>query len=81
MIIQTTATGEEVKTIINQRLLPAIVDLERSPVLMALMTLTLTLMKPSITADELIEGVRGLSQWACLFLETDSLTDETLRVN
>ena len=81
-IMECYATGEEIEGIITERLLPAIHDLERTKVLLALMTLFFTLMKPTITAEEVVEGIQGASQWICLYLsELDMTEDEKLILN
>ena len=79
-IVEVAATGEEIEAIITERLIPAIHDLERTKVLLALLTLFLTLMKPTITAEEVVEAANGVSQWVCLFL-SESDTDDKLVLN
>ncbi len=69
-IVETRATGADVERLIRLKLLPAIADEDRSLILISLMTLTLTLMKPDITGEEIQDGVKGMSEWMCLFLST-----------
>ena len=75
-IVEVAATGEEIEAIITERLIPAIHDLERTKVLLALLTLFLTLMKPTITAEEVVEATNGVSQWVCLFLSESDMDDK-----
>lgn len=67
-IIETRATGPEVERVISSKLLPAVADEDRSLILISLLTLTITLMKPDVTGEEIQEGVKGMSEWLCLFL-------------
>ena len=76
-IVESQATGAEIEVIIAERLLPAIHDLERRKVLIALLTLMLTIMKPDISAEEVVDGVKSVSQYICMFLsESDSQSSE-----
>lgn len=77
VIVETQATGDEVEAIIAQRLVPAIADLDRTVVMLSLLSFFFVLMKPDLKAEELQEGVKGASQWVCLFLsEKDNPTDK-----
>ncbi len=67
-IIETHVTGAEIERLITTKILPPLQDEERGAVIMALLTLTLTLMKEDISAEEVAEGVKGASEWMCLFL-------------
>ena len=72
-IIEAKATGDEVARIIYERILPNVVNEERSKVIIALLTMTLSMMKPDITPEEIQEGVKGTSEYICLFLgDTDN---------
>jgi hypothetical protein len=75
VIVESAATGEEIEAIIAQRLVPAIADLDRSKVMLSLLTFFFVLMKPDLTPKELKDGVRGASQWICLFLSEQDVDD------
>ena len=81
-IVEARANGAEIDAIIEERLIPAVHDLERSKTLMALITFTLCLMKPDITAEEAKAGVEQVSQFMCLFLsEVQPLGDDAGEVD
>lgn len=68
IILEAAVSGEEVETIIAQRLIPAIADLERSKVMIAILSFFVVLMKPDLSADELTDCVKQTSQFVCLML-------------
>lgn len=44
---------------------------KRSDVVIACLSIALTLQEPDITAQQLHDGVSGASKWMCLFLSGD----------
>lgn len=78
IIVGSSATGEEIERIIVSKLLPAIDNEERHKVIISLLTLAITILKPSVTAEEIQEGVQGCSQWLCLFLSEQDAQEELL---
>ena len=77
MIIEARATGEEVTRLIYDKILPSVVEEDRSKVIIALITLSLTLMKPDMTPEELQRSVKETSQYICLILgDTDGSTPQ-----
>ena len=68
IILEAAVSGEEIETIIQQRLIPAIADLERSKVMLSLLTFFMALMKPDLTAEAMTNAVLQTSQFACLVL-------------
>jgi len=68
IILEAAVSGEEVQAILTERLIPAIADLERSKVMLCLLTFFVTLMKPDLSSDELTRTVRDTSQFVCLML-------------
>ena len=74
-IAESSASGEEVETIIRERLIPAVADLTQSQILISLLSFQLCLMKPDLTAEELKSGVREVSQFMCLFLSSTVMAD------
>jgi hypothetical protein len=77
IIVEAKIPGNEVERIISQLIFPAVENEERSSVIISLLTLALTLMKPDITAEEIQEGVKGTSEWMVLFL-SGSYEDDDL---
>lgn len=75
MIVEAKVTGEEIERIISDKLFPAVEDEERAASIISMLTLVLTLMKPEISPKEIQDGVRGVSEWMCLFL-SDTVTEE-----
>jgi hypothetical protein len=72
-IITTTATGSEISAIINV-LEGALDGVDRGHAIISCLSLVLALMDPEITSLDLQVGVRDVSQFVCLWL--DSRTDE-----
>jgi hypothetical protein len=73
-IIEAKASGAEITRIINGKLAPALEGEDQSACVMAMLTLTLLIMKPILEAEQIQDGVMGCSQWLCLYL---SSLDET----
>lgn len=80
IVEETTATGEEINAIIA-RLEPALWNQRRSHVIIAMLSLALSLQNPELTAEELQEGVRGVSQWIALFLTGKDTEDSKVTLN
>ena len=79
-LIETGATGHQIQALVD-RMVHALPDTApRSHVAIACFTLVLMIMKDNITTEEIQTGVRGLSEWACLFL-ADSRNDDLAKVN
>lgn len=68
IILEAAVSGEEIESIIAQRLIPAIADLERTKVMLSLLSFFVVLMKPDLAAEELVETVKQTSQFVCLML-------------
>lgn len=77
-IIESHATGEEIEHLIANKLLPAVINEERHKVVIALLTFAITLLKPTVTAEEVQSGVKGCSQWLCLHLSESELNEALL---
>lgn len=75
VILEAAVSGEEIEGIIAQRLIPAIADIERTRVMISLLTFFLVLMKPDLSADALTHAVRETSQFACLVLSEQQGAD------
>ena len=75
-IVEVLASGAEIDAIIEERLLPTVCDIDRTKALMALLTLTLCLMKPTITGEEAMAGIQQVSQFMCLMLSETATSDE-----
>jgi hypothetical protein len=63
------ATGDEIFTIISE-LEPILVTKPIPHIIMACLTIVLTLMNPDLTPEELTQGIRGCSQWVCEYMNT-----------
>lgn len=75
VILEAALSGDEVESIIAQRLIPAIADLERTKVMLSLLTFFVVLMKPDLTAEELTNTVKQTSQFVCLMLSEQAGAD------
>lgn len=76
-IHEATATGEQIFDIVKT-MEPALFGVPRAHGIIACLTIALTLMEPRLTPEELQAGVRGASEWICLFLSTcESMTEQT----
>lgn len=79
-IIEANVPGYEIDRIITQKLMPAIEEETLESAIIALLTMTLTLMKREITPEELVLGVRGMSEWACLHLSMNDCLEDGVTV-
>ena len=67
-LVETGATGSQIQDLVD-RMVHALPDTApRSHVTIACFSLALMIMKDDITPDEITTGVKGLSEYACLFL-------------
>lgn len=73
-IVETTASGDEIKAIV-ELLEPALIGTQRTHGIMACISMSLILMEPDLTPDQLQEGVRKVSEYICLFLEGTGLPE------
>lgn len=74
-IVEATATGEEVNMVVLA-LEDVLVGAPRGVGIIALLSLTLMLMNPDITPEQLQQGVRDTSQFICLILEGTGVDSE-----
>lgn len=83
VILEAAVSGQEIEDIIAQRLIPAIADVERSKVMLSLLTFFIVLMKPDLSAEELTNTVKQSSQFMCLLLseQMGADTNETIPPN
>ena len=73
------ATGEQIEAIINK--VEPILDGElKNHVVIAMTVLLLITMKPTISAEQLQEGVKNVTDYICLVLGDFAQTDEEGRV-
>lgn len=75
VILEAAVSGDEIEAIVAQRLIPAIADLERSKVMLSLLSFFVVLMKPDLSADELCHTVKETSQFVCLLLSEQQGAD------
>lgn len=75
IILEASVSGQEVEDIIAQRLIPAIADLERSKVMLSLLTFFVVLMKPDLSTEVLVDTVKQTSQFVCLMLSEQQGAD------
>lgn len=73
MIIPVTANGSEIFDVVA-KIDPTIKNEDPHLVMMACLCITVILMKPDIEPDNLSAAVKGMSEWASLYL--DSLNPE-----
>ncbi len=66
-IVETQASNTEVERLAD-KLIPVLEGEERSLAVITLLTLTLSIVQPDITADQVFAGVKGMSEWICMFL-------------
>lgn len=79
VIQEATATGESISAIISE-IEPILYQLKasRSQAVIALLALAITLQNPYISAEDVQEGVKGASEWICLFVsgkDTDAVAE------
>lgn len=67
-IIEAVATGEDINALCL-RIEEALGDAPREHGIIALISLTLVMMHPDISPDDLQTGVRDVSKYICLLLE------------
>ena len=68
-ILTTTATGSEISAIINV-LEGALDGVDRGHAIISCLSLVLALMDPEITSVELQTGIRDVSQFVCMWLDS-----------
>lgn len=79
-IVETTATGEEINVLVTA-IEDTIMGAPRGHGIIALLSLTLMLMNPDITPDELQQGVRDTSQFICMLVEDAATGVEQVTLN
>ena len=75
-IIEAKASGSEITRLINEKLAPCLEGEDQSKCVIAMLTLSLLIMKPVISAEDIQEGVMGISQWMCLWLSSMDEVDK-----
>ena len=75
-IVRITAPGEVIQRIIQEKLQPALADERADYIILALLTLVITILKPDIAITKLQEVVHGASGYI-----VSCLTDSTGGVN
>lgn len=75
IILEAVVSGEEIEAIVAQRLIPAIADLERSKVMLSLLSFFVVLMKPDLSAEKVQETVLQTSQFVCLLVSEQEGAD------
>lgn len=81
IILEAAVSGDEIEAIIAQRLIPAIADIERTKVMLSLLSFFMVLMKPDLSAEELTNAVQQTSQFACLVLSEQQGADVGIPTN
>ena len=76
LIHETSATGAQIQDIVDA-VGPVLEQWPRSHVLIACISIAILLTYPDITPEQLKRGVKGASQWICMFLEAE---DETGKI-
>lgn len=67
----TKVSGVDVERIIS-KIEPHIEGEQRSHIMMACLIVAIGMLKPDITLDKLVEGVKGASEWISLFVADTS---------
>lgn len=67
--VEVQVSSEDYQELIDN-LIPAFAGYSRAHGIAACLTLALVIMNPDISAEELRDGVRGVSQWLAQFVET-----------
>lgn len=68
-VVETQAQSQDVEALAD-RLIPHLEGKERGLAAITLLTLVLSIMNPNITPEEIQTGVRGASEWLCLYLSS-----------
>lgn len=84
-ISEASASGEDIEKLISA-MEPVLLGAPRAHVIIAALSLAITLMQPDISVDELQSAVRGASQYICLAVadkgfidgDSDELTKEQI---
>lgn len=80
MITEATASGSEVDAVV-QKLEPLLFNEKRTTVIIALLSMVITLMEPRCTTEQLEDAVKNVSQYICLLFagaDEPALTAEQL---
>lgn len=72
---QSTASGEQILPIIAN-LEAALEGVKRNHAVIALLSLVLVIQKPTISQEELYEGVKQISEYICLVLEEATMAED-----
>ena len=78
VITETSATGEEIGTIVH-RLEEALDGAQRGHAIISCLSMVLIMMNPLITPEQLQSGVKDVSQFICLLLEGAGATPSARR--
>lgn len=70
MISLVSASGEEIYEII-QGIESVIEGYSRAHCIIAMLALVITCQKPDATPEEIQEGVKGVSEWICTYLDSE----------
>lgn len=68
MISEVTVPGDEIVGIALD-LEEALDGVPRNHAIIALLSVVVTILNPDLSVQEIQDGVRGASEWLCLFLE------------
>lgn len=69
-IVQAHATGEEVSQVV-MGIEESLVGVQKGVAIIALLSMTIMLMKPEIATEDLHDAVRDTSQYICLLMSDD----------
>lgn len=78
VIREVEVDGKVIESVIYDKLLPALEDIQKNHAILAMLTMTVLLMKPEITLDELQSTVMGVSGYIVTAITTPSGSDTAL---
>lgn len=76
-LIESQATGTQIQHLVDRFVSSLPDQAPKSHVVIACLTLAIILMKDEVTSEQIQAGVKGMSEWACLFLSEDDNADKT----
>ncbi len=68
LVYEAQSTGAEVQDVIISKLLPVLTGMRLELAVSAMCTLMLAQMCPTITPDQLVDGVKGMSGWLVTYV-------------
>ena len=75
-LLEAQATGRQIQVLVDNMVSTFPDTCPRAHAVIACLTLAIILIKENVTPDEIQFGVKGASEWLCLYLTSPSESDK-----